>query len=988
MQKKINEWNDMIGVTGGILSPSKCWWYLVTFKYIAGQWKALSPQGHFHLWIKDERNRRVHLDQIDPSVGTNMLGVHLAPDGNTRDHVDTLRRKAESWAHNIRSSRANKEEIWTAIHRTIPFSLCYSLPAVTLTKQECRHIMAPITRTGLPLAGIVATIPTAFRVGPLDMGGLGIIDPYIHMGVSHLENFVSNTWQQTPTGALLEMALDDFTMELGLSTPWTLERLHKGLGYVKTKSWFRHMVQFCVEQSIVVDFKIDHMLKCKRFRDRTIMDMAIEYSSNTSILQSINKIRMALNIVWLSDMASADGCHIDKKWLFPSTHHTTRNGFLWPQAHHTTKKDWSVWRQWAKSLGRNQEQVLEHPLGPWQCTQSGWMSEWDSFTTVNNELLYIRDPSVAGWKRHVIQPGRRRRLPRYFLDFLLCGAPQEHPSQLLRVSYTIHPRYIEVTAESPAPQRWYIEENHHSIWGHFEVTKDTILTKIKEIIDPIFIDSSEELDLVIRDYSNGTIVTVSDGSFLSERKQAAAAWIIESNCGTQWIMGSLAVPGSEEEYSSYRSELTGLTAISLTLKLLACGCPQPQHVIIGCDGKAALKALTVHREDISANSPNADLLCLLVDIWATVDMRPYPVHVKGHQDGILTALTWLEKMNVLMDKLAQMTAAITPREHKHLYIPFMGIRSVVHNNQHIAGRLYQVLYNNITTSHIRQYYESNLLTSNITMEDVAIRSFQHARLHSTTGLNKFVSKWLSNTLPTGVILQRRQHRIFNRCPRCNEWGEDRLHIIICWDTRAQLIRRKYLCTFRQLLERLHTSPDIMEFFINSITQFFRLPHTASSLEQEESWQLEQRLIGWPNFFSGFLGTRTVSKQQEHYRILGLQNKGKQWASKVIVHNWQMIYQLWASRNEVIHQKELIHSLSGSALLDIEVEREYEAGYEDLPQNIHKWFRMSKEQLLAQSTDYKKGWLLIVRTVRESLNIADYSIFASSRALRNWVGLNK
>jgi hypothetical protein len=98
--------------------------------------------------------------------------------------------------------------------------------------------------------------------------------------------------------------------------------------------------------------------------------------------------------------------------------------------------------------------------------------------------------------------------------------------------------------------------------------------------------------------------------------------------------------------------------------------------------------------------------------------------------------------------------------------------------------------------------------------------------------------------------------------------------------------------------------------------------------------------------------------------------------------------LWLGRNEVLHQKEVIHSLSGAVLLDIEIEREYEAGYNDLPPSVHKWFRMSKTQLLDQSVEYKKGWLLLVRTIRESLNIAEYSIFSSSRALRKWVGLNR
>lgn len=124
----------------------------------------------------------------------------------------------------------------------------------------------------------------------------------------------------------------------------------------------------------------------------------------------------------------------------------------------------------------------------------------------------------------------------------------------------------------------------------------------------------------------------------------------------------------------------------------------------------------------------------------------------------------------------------------------------------------------------------------------------------------------------------------------------------------------------------------------------------------------------------------------YYRDLGLRNTGKRWASKLIVTNWQLIHKLWLGRNEVLHHKDIIHSLSGAAVLDIEVERMYDAGCADLPTAAHKWFQLSKSQLLDKSTDYKKGWLLIIRTIREALDIADYSIFTSSKSLRKWVGL--
>ena len=97
--------------------------------------------------------------------------------------------------------------------------------------------------------------------------------------------------------------------------------------------------------------------------------------------------------------------------------------------------------------------------------------------------------------------------------------------------------------------------------------------------------------------------------------------------------------------------------------------------------------------------------------------------------------------------------------------------------------------------------------------------------------------------------------------------------------------------------------------------------------------------------------------------------------------------MWIGRNAVLHQKDVINSLSGDTLLDLEVEKEFDAGCDSLPPAIHKWSRMLKQQLVAQSMEYKKGWLLVVRSTKESLQLSDYSLFGSSRALRRWVGLN-
>lgn len=150
--------------------------------------------------------------------------------------------------------------------------------------------------------------------------------------------------------------------------------------------------------------------------------------------------------------------------------------------------------------------------------------------------------------------------------------------------------------------------------------------------------------------------------------------------------------------------------------------------------------------------------------------------------------------------------------------------------------------------------------------------------------------------------------------------------------------------------------------------------------------MEQWDIGWLNFLTGFMSVKLHTKQQEHYTHLGRRFTSKTWAAQIIGHGWHTIFQLWLGRNEVLHRKATINSLSGEMLLDIEIEKEYMMGCAQLPRSVHKWFQPPLERILTQSVDYKKGWLLIVRSVKEALNIADYSIFESSKALRKWIGI--
>lgn len=160
----------------------------------------------------------------------------------------------------------------------------------------------------------------------------------------------------------------------------TWELAKKGLKYAVTPSWIRHLFMFTTTNDIEIQLNMPLFHKC-RSNDRTIMESALEYTRQPSLLKSINAVRMALQVVWLSDITTADGNGIDGRCYIAKTRFPRRNNYRWPIRHHLKTKDWTNWRKWITSLTTGNRRTLRLPLGEWQVPSTEWKDTWDCFVS-------------------------------------------------------------------------------------------------------------------------------------------------------------------------------------------------------------------------------------------------------------------------------------------------------------------------------------------------------------------------------------------------------------------------------------------------------------------------------------------------------------------------------------------------------------------------------------------------------------------------------
>ena len=70
-----------------------------------------------------------------------MLGVWVAPNGDTSKQISILKEAEIDWGGKIKLSNDSPREAWTALHTNISEKLKYPVPACTLSEQDCKSIM-------------------------------------------------------------------------------------------------------------------------------------------------------------------------------------------------------------------------------------------------------------------------------------------------------------------------------------------------------------------------------------------------------------------------------------------------------------------------------------------------------------------------------------------------------------------------------------------------------------------------------------------------------------------------------------------------------------------------------------------------------------------------------------------------------------------------------------------------------------------------------
>jgi hypothetical protein len=462
------------------------------------------------------------------------------------------------------------------------------------------------------------------------------------------------------------------------------------------------------------------------------------------------------------------------------------------------------------------------------------------------------------------------------------------------------------------------------------------------------------------------MIAVSDGSY--KENHGTASWRISISGSDDYLLCSAVSPGPPECQSAYRSELTGIYGILLTIWQ----CQQFFHfecsLEIGCDGLSAIEVSKEAGDSINPNRQHFDLISAIRKLVGQIQGQITWRHIKGHQDTVTNDLDMWAQYNIQMDKEAKQfwaeTCDISNEERPTRVYGEVGAVSL--NGKKIVVLLKQQLMKYLGSLEIIPYWESRFHWSEGTGQNINWEMLGHAISTVPRSRHHWVVKSASGFCAVGKMKVLWKQSTSDQCPRCATSMEDMSHVVRCTQPEATAVWSKRLSELKTWMISSHYVSPMLAGVIHDRLNAWRqnTPVSLESVQLNPSFSrliALQDLLGWESFLYGFWDNNWESVQGAYLRSLQCKMSIRRWCSALILKLWDTAWDLWDHRNQWLHNSEtgeMIRSLHS------DISSQYRLGVQGLARAERLLFRRSLQEILNSSVAHKQLWLQRILIARQ------------------------
>ena len=985
MQQSLHTWQKCLQTTGGALDHSdkrKCYWYCIDYQWNKyGRWNYMSDTSEYQLHMEDENSQLREVYQCKLNESRKTLGIHLAPDGSMTSQLQFMKTKAQQFSVKLYHSNLSGYDAIFAANSRILKTLAYPLPVLTLSKQECASIMYPVISSVLAKAHVVRTIPRDILYGPKKYQGFGLTNLHVYQGCTQIAQLIQFSSTRTELSNIHDISLQNMIMELGVTkVPFQLSyEIHEKCA---TPCLMKHIWKFCKEYNV---FLHNHIATYSPLREKDI-NLMEEFASNGihgSHLAQLNRCRMYLQVIWLSDIVEADGKCIRKESYQGKQWSVYSHSYNWPTQPRPGATDWVRWREAIKKCFSPAQPTLLLPspliLKDWLPTTTQSHFQWYFDHSTNTVYRRVTNSQMIKYVHTVLHQKnvyvQCRRTSVNISSLQICTVHQ----------YKQNTDHVIIDSITDQP------EQHSSSNESFLAYLKTSLIGEEWLLENITFHG--DLQDIIYALGCGSLRGVSDGSCDFSSGLGTAGWCI-IGCNAA-IKGVNKTPSSHTQMDSTRTELSGIYTMVIIIEALSKYYNvRAGLVTMGSDSDPALDETLMSNNNTPLNKVNGkhiDFINAINRILRTSCIQYKGERIKGHQDDHINAakLTWWEQRNVEMNDLAKSYMQhlrdnkVNCKFRSHLKTEGW---SVTINGHKVTSHIITTTHDLICANNIIHYWH----THHRIKQDHHSHMINWTNMHKTMQLLPFsrtiwLIKHVSGYCATGYQMKKWKKWSTSQCPMC-EVEENHHHIVRCQSAAAQTTWQELMNSFVIKLAKLKTPHTTIQHIVLGVTSCrwdIVVPITATEPTLQQALE-KQTQVGWALFLDGLL----VHEWEQHVKTFlnPLQNPTT-WIRQLIKQLWNISWGMWEHRCSVVHAKNTTQRTTNGDI-DEALQSIYNTPRNGMHPHEEVLFRPSLLHLLNQTDRYKRVWVQRAQNIlnhsRSRYNSASqYS--RERRAMKEWLG---
>ncbi len=227
----------MLNATGGALKPEKCWWYLLDYTCVNGEWTYadIVPR---ELLITNLDGTKSAIKQEEVTVSKKTLGIYNTPAGGNKGHLDHIKSKATTWTNRMTNGHLPSHILWVAYGHQMWPGLRYGLGTMTNDMKPAARLLDNVNYKTLNVLGILRNATKGLQKIHTTFGGFGLFDLSTEQLISRVNMFFQHYHVSTNLSKKLEMPLGYLQIQVGTPhNPFTQD--YSKWGNLAPLSWVK-----------------------------------------------------------------------------------------------------------------------------------------------------------------------------------------------------------------------------------------------------------------------------------------------------------------------------------------------------------------------------------------------------------------------------------------------------------------------------------------------------------------------------------------------------------------------------------------------------------------------------------------------------------------------------------------------------------------------------------------------------------------------------